>query len=116
MNELKSLSLSDREGVFYKDVRDCEDPNKIVKVYDKGVLVRDERVVAERYKHFKGNEKIYSVVGIIQSKIPYVIYEQLYEGKEFPRGTFWMRGLEDFVGFKEMPDGKKVKRFELVGR
>jgi hypothetical protein len=42
-----------------------------------------------------------------------VIYKQLYAKEEFPVGTRWARGLEDFVGFKEI-DGKKIKRFALV--
>ena len=69
------------------------------------------------YRHFKGKEKLYRVINLARgcensSKI-FVIYEQLYETKDSPKGTIWKRSLKEFVGFKEI-DGRKVKRFELT--
>ncbi len=70
--------------------------------------------IGERYKHFKGGE--YRIVMLAKDcenpKRTIVVYEQLYQN-EFPRGTVWIRSLEDFAGFKELK-GEKLKRFVLI--
>lgn len=71
-----------------------------------------------RYRHFKGQE--YEVLCVARDcenpdrKI--VIYRGLYNHPKFGQGAVWTRDLEDFVGFKDLGDGKKVKRFEFVGK
>lgn len=69
----------------------------------------------EKYKHFKGDDKIYEIVAISldceDSSKTDVIYKQLYTTSDFPIGTIWKRLLEDFIGYKELPSKIKVKRF-----
>ncbi len=69
----------------------------------------------EKYRHFKGGE--YEIVAVARNcdnpNEELVIYKSLYEKEGFPIGTIWSRGLEGFVGFKEL-DGEKIKRFEKI--
>lgn len=78
----------------------------------------------ERYLHFKGKE--YEVIAVAKDcdnpEKRFVVYKQLYQS-ENPVGTVWIRGLEDFVGYKEFKEdttvngksyraGEKVKKFK----
>lgn len=81
----------------------------------------NEPKAGEIYRHFKSTPKkemTYRIVAVaLDCENPsqkLVIYEQLYEGEEFPSGTIWKRSLEDFCGDKIFEDGKKVKRFTLI--
>ena len=78
----------------------------------------EEILVGRIYRHFKGENKLYKVLNVAYDcENPgkeVVVYEQLYPSSEYPQGTVWIRGLEDFLGFKEFSDGKKIKRFVLV--
>ena len=74
--------------------------------------------IGEVYRHFKGEEKLYRVRGIARDcedadKLV-VIYEMLYETDDFPKGTIWVRGMDDFCGYKIFENGRKIKRFSLV--
>jgi hypothetical protein len=33
---------------------------------------------------------------------------------ENPNGQIWVRPVEDFMGEKELEDGTKIRRFELI--
>lgn len=74
----------------------------------------------EIYRHFKGVDKLYEIIAIANNcenpKENFVIYKQLYDTKEFPKGSIWSRSLEDFIGYKEFLDGSKVKRFEKISK
>ncbi|MFA5060994.1 MAG: hypothetical protein WC494_01605 [Candidatus Pacearchaeota archaeon] len=122
--------------------------------------IRSEEV----YRHFKGEEKLYKVLGVARckiirqsdlknlelichakdcenpdeefdvfreileeinsanvkfwingkDKITYVVYQQLYSSEDFPKNTIWMRSIRDFTGYKNLEEGRRVKRFELV--
>ena len=65
---------------------------------------------SQKFKHFKGG--IYKIVTIaLDSDNPekkIVVHKSIIDGKT------WARSLEEFIGFKEFPDGSKVKRFELI--
>lgn len=64
------------------------------------------------YKHFKGN--LYLALFLAkhsETEEDLVIYIDLYENKS---GQIWARPLEMFMGYKELEDGSKVKRFEFV--
>jgi hypothetical protein len=67
----------------------------------------------EKYRHFKGKDKVYEIIAIARDcdnpDRKDVVYKSLYDGK-FPFGTIWRRSLEEFVGFKEL-NGEKIKRF-----
>jgi len=71
----------------------------------------------EVYQHFKGKEKLYRVIAVaLDSEDPkrkIVVYEQLYDSEDFPRGTIWVRELNDFMGEREK-DGIKVQRFVKI--
>lgn len=70
--------------------------------------------VGSRYKHFKGGEYRVVAIGLDSEDLKKkVVYEQLYEKENFPRRTIWVRGLEEFEGFKETDNGK-IKRFEEI--
>jgi len=75
-------------------------------------------IIGGVYRHFKGPEKIYRVLRVAHDcdnpKKEVVVYEQLYETKEFPRGTTWTRPLEDFLGEKFVEGKGLVKRFERI--
>lgn len=76
-----------------------------------------EPQAGEYYKHFGGKNQQYKIVAVARDvnnpNQKVVIYESLYESS-FPSGTIWMRSLDDFVGFKTLEDGTKVKRFTKV--
>jgi len=66
------------------------------------------------YQHYKG--KFYQVLGIaIHSETleEYVIYQALYDSKEFGKNAVWIRPLKMFLE-KVNFNGKLVQRFELV--
>ncbi|VVB82971.1 Uncharacterised protein [uncultured archaeon] len=77
----------------------------------------EEPKSGEKYRHFKGEDKIYEVIVIARDcdnhEKKFVIYKNLYETEEIPFGTIWSRSLEDFCGYKEV-NGEKVKRFILI--
>ncbi len=71
--------------------------------------------IGEKYIHFKGGEyKIVAVAKDCDEPLrEYVIYESLYDSEDFPKGTIWMRSLENFCGHKEI-NGTKIKRFVKI--
>ena len=67
------------------------------------------------YEHYKGGR--YKVIGIGVNRETFkefVVYEMLYDGPDYPKGTIWLRTPEDFLGSVEV-DGKKVGRFKYKG-
>lgn len=65
------------------------------------------------YKHFKGGK--YRVIGVgkhSETLEDYVVYEALYKNE---MSKLWVRPLELFADYKEV-DGKKVKRFDYLGK
>ena len=83
----------------------------------------------DKYLHFKGY-KYEIVLTARDADNPNkfrVIYKSLIENEGFPIGTYWDRGLEDFVGEKvfeknceyngiEYKKGDKVKRFTKINK
>jgi hypothetical protein len=67
------------------------------------------------YKHFKGNKYLALTLATNCEDIEkqYVIYITLYENET---STVWSREVTDFMGDKELEDGKKIKRFEYIGK
>ena len=69
--------------------------------------------VGERYRHFKGGE--YEVVSLARNcdkaDDELVVYRALYGD-----GGVWVRLLDEFCGDKVFEDGRRVKRFELIGK
>jgi malate dehydrogenase (oxaloacetate-decarboxylating)(NADP+) len=68
----------------------------------------------EKYQHFKGGE--YEVIEAgwdSDSFKKVIIYRELCDSHEFGKNPVWVRGYDDFIGFKEV-DGKKIKRFEKL--
>jgi hypothetical protein len=65
------------------------------------------------YEHFKGSKYLALTLATdcddIEKK--YVVYISLYENKN---GTVWMREVTDFMGYKSLDDGTKVKRFKFL--
>jgi hypothetical protein len=70
-----------------------------------------------KYQHFKGN--FYNVIGVARHsenpKEEFVVYQALYESKDFGKNTLWIRPKKMFVG-KVVKDGKSVPRFKYVGK
>lgn len=65
------------------------------------------------YKHFKG--EVYQILGIAkhtETEEEFVLYIHITDSN--PDG-FWVRPVDMFLGYKELEDGTKVKRFEYVG-
>jgi hypothetical protein len=77
-----------------------------------------EPKAGERYVHFKGEDWIYEVVALSRdSENPdrrIVVYKQLYSRDDFPIGTVWVRSLEDFCEFVDIPNEKRIKRFRRI--
>ena len=75
----------------------------------------DEPKIGERYKHFKGD--VVEIICIARDcespERKYVVYRHPEETKNFPKGTIWIRELNDFMGFKEL-NGEKIKRFTKI--
>jgi dUTP pyrophosphatase len=69
--------------------------------------------VGERYRHFKGGE--YEIVSVARNcddaEQEVVVYRALYG-----EGGVWVRERSEFCGDKVFEDGRRVKRFELIGK
>lgn len=84
-------------------------------------MIKEKIRIGGVYQHFRGKERYYRVIRTsLDANKPekeLVLYEQLYENKNFPKGTYWTRSLEDFLGYKTLKEGKhkvKIKRFTLT--
>ncbi|MBI4116756.1 DUF1653 domain-containing protein [Candidatus Pacearchaeota archaeon] len=86
-------------------------------------VIVDEKLVHGVYRHYKSrssaNERygIYKVLGIAldrKTKEEVVWYKQFYDGKEFPRGTKWIRTKTMFLE-NVVVNGTEVPRFEFIG-
>ena len=67
-----------------------------------------------KYKHYKG--KLYKVIGIAkhsENLEELVVYQALYESKEFGNNAIWVRPAKIFTE-KVILNGKEVPRFELI--
>lgn len=74
-----------------------------------------------KYRHFKGNDKIYRVIGEAEhteTGEKLVIYQALYEAGEVKMNKIYARPtamfLEEVPEKKENPTGQKY-RFEYIG-
>lgn len=73
-----------------------------------------------KYRHFKGGEKIYEVLGVsmhTETEEELVIYKALYESESFPYGQIFARPKEMFL--EKVPEGKENPtgqeyRFEYI--
>jgi hypothetical protein len=65
------------------------------------------------YEHFKGKSYLALTLATdcedIERKL--VIYISLYKNKN---GVVWSREVTDFMGYKTLESGEKVKRFEFI--
>ena len=69
------------------------------------------------YRHYKGEEKLYKVIAeAIDSETleELVIYQSLYDNKEYKKGTIWARPKKMFLEKINNLDKSKY-RFEYVG-
>ena len=69
-----------------------------------------------KYRHFKG--KLYEVIGIARQSETLeelVVYRGLFNSPEFGQDALWVRPLSMFLEEVEV-DGKRVKRFEYIGK
>ena len=67
-----------------------------------------------KYRHYKGN--LYKVIGIAkhsETLEDLVVYQALYESKDFGKDAIWVRPLKMFTENVEY-QGKTVPRFEFV--
>ena len=74
----------------------------------------NEKIKKGKYRHFKGD--IYNVIGIghhSETLEELVIYQGLYDSKEWGKNPLWIRPLSLFTDYKVI-DGKKVKRFVKI--
>lgn len=66
------------------------------------------------YHHYKGN--LYRVLGVArhsETLEEVVVYQALYESKEFGKDSLWVRPKKMFMG-NVVVEGKEVPRFEFV--
>ena len=67
-----------------------------------------------KYKHYKGN--MYQVIGIgrhSETLEEFVIYQALYDSKEFGKNQIWIRPKKMFLE-NVIINGKEVPRFEFA--
>ena len=67
-----------------------------------------------RYRHFKKETMIYTVVeadALDCNLVPQVVYRSEYETPDRPKGTIWIREKAEFESKKVLPDGTEVERF-----
>lgn len=70
-----------------------------------------------KYKHYHGKE--YEVIGIAKHKETLeeiVVYRALYKSPESGECELWVCPVNSFLGRATDPSGKKVPRFEFVGK
>ncbi len=75
---------------------------------------RDFQIKIGKYKHYKG--KLYQVIGIAkhsETLEELVVYQALYESKEFGNNAIWVRPASMFTE-TVLVNGKEVKRFEFI--
>ncbi len=68
------------------------------------------------YQHFKG--KYYKVLGVArhsETLEEFVVYQALYDSKEFGKNALWIRPKKMFLE-KVVKDGKLMPRFRYVGK
>lgn len=69
-----------------------------------------------KYQHYKG--KFYQVIGVArhsETLEELVVYQALYDSKEFGANSLWVRPKKMFME-TVVVDGKKVPRFRYVGK
>jgi hypothetical protein len=74
-----------------------------------------EEVKPGRYQHYKG--KFYQVIGTArhsETLEELVVYQALYESKEFGKDALWARPKKMFLDTVDV-DGKRVPRFRFLG-
>ena len=67
-----------------------------------------------KYKHYKGN--MYNVIGIgrhSETLEEFVIYQALYNSKEFGKDQIWIRPKKMFLE-NVIINGKEIPRFEFL--
>ncbi len=75
-----------------------------------------------KYRHYKGSEKIYEVIGVAkhsETLEDLIVYRALYESSDFGYGQIWARPKEMF--FEKVPEGainpnNQEYRFEYIGK
>ncbi len=73
-----------------------------------------EIVIGGVYQHFKGDYYKVLTLGLDSETLEEkVIYMSLYYSPE-KKTRVWIRPLEDFMGTKELDDGKVINRFEFI--
>ena len=71
-------------------------------------------VVGGVYQHFRGDYyKVLSLALDSETLTQLVVYVALYYKPE-KEDRIWVRPLEDFMGVKELDDGKVVNRYEFI--
>jgi hypothetical protein len=69
-------------------------------------------MVGGRYRHYKNLEYRVVCVALLEAtEEPCVVYEALYPNET---SRFWIRPVKEFLSEVEV-NGKKMKRFELMG-
>jgi hypothetical protein len=71
----------------------------------------ENKIQLGKYKHFEGNE--YEVIGVAKNSETleeFVVYRALYGIQDL-----WVRPLKMFTELVEV-DGKKIPRFEYIGK
>ena len=75
-------------------------------------------VANHRYRHYKKETMIYTVVAAdaldCESVKPLVVYRSEYETADHPKGTLWVRAREDFESKVTLADGTVVDRFTEI--
>ena len=74
----------------------------------------ESKIKPGKYRHYKGN--LYKVIGLAkhsETLEDLVVYQALYDSKEFGNNAIWVRPVSMFTENVNF-EGKEVKRFNLV--
>lgn len=74
----------------------------------------EELIIGGIYKHYKGNLYQLLHLGKLEENLSdVVIYQALYESKEFGKNAVWVRKKENFLE-DVVFNGEKVPRFKFL--
>jgi hypothetical protein len=74
------------------------------------------KIKTGKYQHYKG--KFYNIIGQgIHSETleKFVVYQAMYNSKEFGKNAIWLRQKNDFFN-KVKVNGKMIQRFKYISK
>lgn len=105
-------------GMLSENVHYTKNPNDVFgavkKIFDVPENFIPKGLKEGIWEHFKGGRyRVYGFAYRGKTNEVLVIYQSLYNSQKYPKGTFWGRSADEFLGYKVDGD-EKIKRFTYV--